>query len=68
MRRKQNGCAALDGFDHVRFKHVEFEIEFGGDSGEADIAIKPGKQPALAGALLKNREVGGKVLTHEDAR
>ena len=59
MRRQQHGRAALDGFDHIGLEDVEFEIEFGGDGGEADIAIKPGKQPALAGALLKNRGIGG---------
>ena len=68
MRRQQHGRAALNGFDHLGLKRIEFEIEFGGDGGKADIAIKSGQQPALAGALLKNGGIGGKILTHEDAR
>ena len=68
MRRQQHGCAALNGLDHIGFEYVEFEIEFGGDGSEADIAIKAGKQAALAGALLKNRGIGENILTHEDAR
>ncbi len=67
MRRQQHASTPLNSVGHFRFKRIELQIELGGDGGQADIAINTGQQLALTGALLKDRGIGGKVLTHGNA-
>jgi hypothetical protein len=62
--RRQQGGAPLDRLGDIRFKRMDLQIEFGGDGGEADVAIETGQEAALAGSLLEDRRMDGKVLTH----
>jgi hypothetical protein len=50
-----------------RFERAGRQFEFGGDGGEADVAVKAGQKLALSGALFKRLGFGGKVLTHSYA-
>jgi hypothetical protein len=53
-REKKRGSAPFDGIGHLRLKRIGPQIEFGGDSGETDLAVNTGR-------VLK---IGWNILTH----
>ena len=48
FRRSEIARAALDRFAQFGIEFLDGKFEFGGDGGEADVAVEPGKESAAA--------------------
>ena len=66
--RQEIACAAFDCFAELGFEVLDREFEFGRDGGEADVAIKPRKQAAVAGAGLDDVRNCRHIMTHGHTR
>ena len=60
--------AALERFPELGIELRDGKFELGGDGGEADFVIEPGKQSAAAGSGLNDVGDGGEIMTHGDTR